>query len=117
MTEVMFDMGCESFREELKENIGRRVTIFWNANGQNACTTGVVVEVGCDFVEVRGLVPIFEEERPESCDQLCEKRGVAELETVIRLESVTAFVERVPHGHKATVPICCFTLDPAPKQS
>lgn len=105
-------MGCESFREELKQNIDRRVTIFWNANGQNACSTGVVVEVGCDFVEVRGLVPVFQEERPERCERLCEDRDVAELETVIRLENVIALVERVPYSQKATIPVCCFTEDP-----
>ena len=119
----------ETFREELKENIGHRITVFWTANGQNACSTGVVVEVGWDFVEIRGLVPAFAEgprQRPDPNDPvmpeaskdgwghhgICSDRDEFELETVIRLENVTGFVERVPYGHKATVPVCCFTEDP-----
>lgn len=99
----------EDLRHELWENKGHRVTVIWECNYGVLCSTGILVEVGADFVEVRGAVPTFAERMSFSeCDDLAG----CELETVIPLARVCGVVEDVPPCRKAGVPYCCGAADP-----
>ena len=98
----------QTLMEELAEHVGVRVTVIWHCDGAIACSTGEIIEVGRDFVEVHGLVPTFDECGP--CDDLKD----CELDTVIPLDRVCAVVECVPKRRKAGVPLCCGVNDPRP---
>jgi hypothetical protein len=100
----------ESLRKELRElrRHGTRVTIAWSCGEMAApfCTTGVIVEVGADFVEVRGCSPTVVEAIG------CTGAELSLLDTVIPLRNVCAVFENVPAGRKAAVPVCCGVSDP-----
>gem|GEM_PF-3185100 len=100
----------EDFRRELWEHKGHRVTVIWTCNHAIACSTGRLVEVGADFVEVCGPVPTFAERRSPS---KCKDPAALDLEIVIPLGHVCAVVEDVPECRKAGLPLCCATRDPA----
>ena len=99
----------EDFHKELWEHKGHRVTVIWHCNGAIACSTGKLVEVGCDFVEVHGPVPTFAE---LLSSHRCDDQASIELDIVIRLDHVCAVVEDVPECRKAGVPLCCTARDP-----
>ncbi len=108
-----FDPRCfppESFRRELKEHLGVRVTVIWHCADTVLCSTGKIIEVGTDFVEVHGIVPTFDDTATDGCQDV----DGTELSTVIPLENVCAVIERVPDDRKAGLPICCSALDPKP---
>jgi hypothetical protein len=92
------------FRRELWEQTGHRVTVIWSCNSVLACATGRIIEVGCDFVKVRGAVPTFAEHIARGD---CDDAVGAELETAIPLEHVCAVVEKVPDCRKAGLSFCC----------
>jgi hypothetical protein len=99
----------EDFHKELCEHKGHRVTVIWHCHSAIACSTGKLVEVGCDFVEVHGPVPTFAE-RLSSFK--CHDLAGIELDIVIPLDHVCAVVEDVPECRKAGIPFCCGALDP-----
>lgn len=107
----MRDTLRETLRWELKENLGHRVTVIWNCNGSTACSTGTLVELGIDFLEVQGVVPTFAD-IPEQYYSGCQDLEGTVLDTVIPLDRVCAVMENVPCDRKATLPNCCFALDP-----
>ena len=93
------------FRRELRELRGHRATVIWHCNGAIACSTGRIVEVGADYVEVRGPVPTFAEHLAK---QDCDDLAAVELEILIPLVHVCAVVEDVPECRRAGPPLCCF---------
>ena len=99
----------EDLRRELLEHKGHRVTVLWHCNGVLACSTGRLVEVGCDFLEVHGLIPTFAERMVWGG---CDDAASMMLDIVIPLENVCAVVEDVPECRKAGVPFCCGSVDP-----
>lgn len=114
---------AETFHRELREHVGDRVTVFWHCGSWGtggspflpvgsgiAQTTGILVEVGCDFVEVRGLVPLFED-FPGDVGR-CIGPGADTLDVAIPLRHVCAVVESVPQENKAGFPAACAALDP-----
>jgi hypothetical protein len=94
----------EDLRWELAQHRGERVTVIWCCQNILACSTGRLVEVGSDFVEVHGAVPTFAEKRSSRC---CEDFAALDLDIVIPLQHVCAVVECVPECRQATVPACC----------
>ena len=103
---------AQSLRHELRENLERRITVYWRCGGSHACSTGILVEVGYDFIELVGLVPTFAQtEAPLECSDPQELL----LETIIPLKSVCGFVESVPSDRKAGFPSCCTGFDSHPK--
>jgi hypothetical protein len=95
---------AQGLRYELRENLDRRITVYWRCGGSCACTTGILVEVGFDFIEVAGLVPTFvaTEDSPGCIDPQNTL-----LETIIPFKSISAFVEGVPSDRNAGFPVCC----------
>jgi hypothetical protein len=80
------------------------VTVIWHCNDRLACSTGRLVEVGADFIEVHGPVPTFGERR--SCED-CDDMACTDLDTGIRLCAICAVVQDVPECRKAGLPTCC----------
>lgn len=94
----------EDFRWELAQHRGERITLIWSCQGTLACSTGRLVEVGSDFVEVHGPVPTHAERR---ASRRCTDFAALDLDIVIPLQHVCAVVERVPDCRQAGVPVCC----------
>lgn len=103
----------EDLRWELAEHRGERVTVIWHCQGVLACSTGKLVEVGSDFVEVRGPVPTYAEHR---ASRDCKDMAALDLDIVIPLQHVCAVVEHVPECRQAAVPSCCGPCPPPPDQ-
>ena len=99
---------AQSLRHELRENLDRRVTVYWRCGGSSACTTGILVEVGFDFIEVAGLVPTCAAR--EDAVHCSDSRNTL-LETIIPFKSISGFVEGVPSDRKAGFQFCCFDPD------
>lgn len=86
------------FVDQLKRGLHRRSSIFWLQGGEKTVSTGDIVAVGEDFVEIRGLVPTVDEWSQGM------SRGEAQgnqLSTLIPLQHVCAVVRDVPGGQKA----------------
>lgn len=88
------------FVDQLKRGLHRRSSIFWLHGGETTVTTGDIVAVGEDFVEIRGLVPTVEEVFQGHLQPRGEAQG-SQLSTVIPLQNVCAVVKDVPAGQKA----------------
>ncbi|MGE5589329.1 MAG: hypothetical protein ACM3ZA_01670 [Bacillota bacterium] len=86
------------FVDQLKRGLHRRSSVFWLHGGEKTVSTGDIVAVGEDFVEIRGLVPTVEEWSQGMARG--EAQG-SQLSTVIPLHSVCAVVRDVPAGQKA----------------
>ena len=100
---------AQSLRHELRENLDRRITVYWRCGGSCACTTGILVEVGFDFIELAGLVPTVAAAE-DSFD--CTDPQNTLLETIIPFKSISGFVEGVPSDRKAGFQACCVGTDP-----
>lgn len=95
---------AQGLRYELRENLDRRITVYWRCGSSCACTTGILVEVGFDFIEVAGLVPTFvATEDTTGCSGLQNTL----LETIIPFKSISGLVEGVPSDRQAGFPACC----------
>ena len=88
------------FVDQLKRGLHRRSSIFWLHGGETTVSTGDIVAVGEDFVEIRGLVPTVEEVVQGHLQPRGEAQG-SQLSTVIPLQNVCAVVKDVPAGQKA----------------
>ncbi|MHB9145841.1 MAG: hypothetical protein ACYC5Y_10970 [Symbiobacteriia bacterium] len=92
----------EKLLDRLRQELGGRVSIFWQCGDEIAVTTGKVIQVGSDFVEVQGLTPTLEETgHPGS------PHGDAiatSLSTLVSAQRLSAVIEGVVEGRKALVP-------------
>ena len=101
---------AHSLREELRQSLQRRITVMWRCNGTAACTTGILIQVGYDFIEMVGIVPTFADDENSLPVNCTDPQGLL-LETIIPTKNICGFVEHVPPGRKATIPRCCYALD------
>lgn len=97
---------AHNLRQELRHCVQHRVSVFWRCNGTSACSTGILIEVGYDYIELVGNVPTFAE-TDESPSFDCDDPQGLLLETIIPLKSIGALVEGVPSDRKCTIPHCC----------
>ena len=97
----------ETLRDELRGQVGFRVSVLWHCGQQTRCTTGHVTQVGLDYLELRGLVPTFAESIATCTDLAPEV-----LQTLIPLSAICAVVENVPAGRKADFEPCCLYAPP-----
>ena len=105
---------ANSFIDELDflQSTGANVTIFWATGTSDAegaaQTTGVITEVGTDFVKVRGDLPTLD----GTVFGSCSGGALTVLGTAILLKYVHAVVEGLATGRKAALPVACEELDP-----
>ncbi len=102
---------AHSLREELRHSLQRRITVMWRCNGTAACTTGILIEVGYDFIEMVGIVPTFADDENSLPVNWTDPQGLL-LETIIPIKNICAFVEDVPPGRKVALPVCSRRVDP-----
>ncbi len=92
----------EKLLDRLRQELGGRVSIFWQCGDEIAVTTGKVIQVGSDFVEVQGLTPTLEETgHPGSAhgDAIATS-----LSTLVSAQRLSAVIKGVVEGRKALVP-------------
>lgn len=86
----------------LAEQVGRRVTLLWRCGPAVATATGWIVKVDRNVVEIRGAVRMLS----EAAGRMSRRPGsVAELNTVVPLRSVCGWIEDVPRGVRALIPL------------
>lgn len=101
----------ESFRRELMESRGRRISVLWTCNDRLASSTGRLVEVGADFIEILGLTPTFDDSVGQFFGS-CTNLDATDLEQIILIENICWVVEDVPEERKAGFPLACVAFDP-----
>lgn len=102
---------ADTLRQELRHSLKTRVTVIWDCGSTTASSTGILIQVGWDFIELAGAVPTFEDD--EQCfEPPCNDPAALILETVIPIKAICAFVEDLPDRRKASLPWCCYAADP-----
>lgn len=96
---------AESLRQELRHSLQRRVTVFWRCGETPACSTGILMQVGIDFIEMVGIVPTFSDDEVSLPVAYADSQGLL-LNTIIPLKNLCGFIEDVPSGRKAVAPGC-----------
>lgn len=96
---------AESLRQELRHSLQRRITVFWRCGEASACSTGILMQVGIDFIEMVGIVPTFADDDVSLPIAYADSQGLL-LNTIIPLKNLCGFVEDVPSGRKAVAPGC-----------
>jgi hypothetical protein len=124
----MAEVWVGTFRQELREHKGERITVFWHCGqaGTGASpylpvlagiaeTTGKLLEVGSDYVKVQGIVPLFEDFT--GLVGRCVGPGAGTFPVVIPLHNVCAVVLDMLEENKAGYPVACTAVDPPSAQS
>jgi hypothetical protein len=96
---------AHNLREELRHNLQRRISVMWRCGGTAACTTGILIQVGYDYIEMVGIMPTCVDDENSLPVNWADPQGLL-LETVIPIRNVCAFVEDVPPGRKLSLPTC-----------
>lgn len=97
---------AHSLHQELRKLEQHRVSVYWRCGEAAACSSGILIEVGYDFIELLGIVPtLLDDENglPVACT---DPQGLL-LQTIIPMKSVFGLIEDIPIGRKATLPRCC----------
>ena len=119
----MGEIRFGTFRHELREHRGERVSVFWHCGQAGtggspylpvlagiAETTGELLEVGEDFVKVQGIVPLFEDFT--GLIGRCVGPGAGTFPVAIPLRNVCAVVLDMLEENKAGYPVACTAVDP-----